>query len=98
MWALSMANELSANGSENYPSGEPEKNVIEERLAISRVKLGEAAELFHSIRHAHSLTQIIQTLTHTLPTILEACVCGYITWVHSPMMGVRWEAVAGEKG
>ncbi len=97
MWALSMANELSANGSENYPSGEPEKNVIEERLAISRVKLGEAAELFHSIRHAHSLTQIIQTLTHTLPTILEACVCGYITWVHSPMMGVRWEAVAGEK-
>lgn len=61
-------------------------------------KLRQAAGMLQDFRLAQSLTQLIQTLTRTLPEILDACGCGYLTWVQSPRMGVRWESVTGEMG
>lgn len=65
-------------------------------LQTNQQKLNQAAEMMHSFRLAQSLTQLIQALTQTLPSILDARGCGYLTWVQSPRMGVRWEWVSGE--
>lgn len=64
----------------------------------SRIKLTQAAELMRDIRLAQSLNQLIQVLTRTLPPLLEANACGYLTWVQSPRAGVHWESVSGDNG
>jgi len=63
-----------------------------------RTRLIQAAELMRDIRLAQSLNQLIQVLTRTLSSLLEASVCGYLTWVQSPRAGVHWESVSGDKG
>jgi len=63
-----------------------------------RTRLIQAAELMRDIRLAQSLNQLIQVLTRTLPSLLEASACGYLTWVQSPRAGVHWESITGEKG
>ena len=64
----------------------------------ARIKLNLASELLRDIRQAQSLSQIIQVVTQTLPTLLDANACGYLTWVTSPRTGVHWESVTGNKG
>jgi diguanylate cyclase (GGDEF)-like protein len=62
----------------------------------SRYRFSQSAELMRDIRLAQSLSQLIKVLTHTLPGLLDASVCGYLTWVTSPQFGVHWETVFGE--
>lgn len=64
----------------------------------NKENLCQAAEMMHRLRLAQSLTQLIQAMTQTLPTLLDACGCGYLTWVQTPRMGLRWESVTGEMG
>src|SRR5574340_708719 len=66
--------------------------------SISHANLSQAAGMLHDFRLAQSLTQLIQALTRTLPEVLDACGCGYLTWLQSPRMGVRWESTTGELG
>lgn len=82
----------------NTNSGKPEIDPVPNRSNTSKIKLGQAAEMMHSFRLSQSLAQLIQALTQTLPSIMEACGCGYLTWVQSPRMGIRWESVTGEMG
>ena len=67
-------------------------------VRANRTKLTQAAELMRDIRLAQSLNQLIQVLTHTLSSLLEASACGYLTWVQSPRSGLHWESITGEKG
>lgn len=88
----------SLDASVNIFPGHSEPDPVPDPSASNRVKLGQAAEMMHGFRQAQSLAQLIQALTQTLPIIMEACGCGYLTWVQSPGMGVRWESVTGDMG
>lgn len=61
-------------------------------------RLMKTAELMRDIRLAQSLNQLIQVLTRTLPSIMEANACGYLTWIQSPRAGVHWESISGDRG
>lgn len=75
-----------------------EERITPTPIPNSRYRLSQAAELMRDIRLAQSLVQLIQVLTHTLPGLLDAWACGYLTWVTSPRTGVRWESIAGGEG
>ncbi len=80
-------------------SSEPSESIPATIISsVSHAGLSQAAGMLHDFRLAESLTQLIQALTRTLPEILNSCGCGYLTWVQSPRMGVRWEAATGELG
>lgn len=80
-------------------SSEPSESIPATFISsISHANLSQAAGMLHDFRLAQSLTQLIQALTRTLPEVLDACGCGYLTWLQSPRMGVRWESTTGELG
>ncbi|HEY4692376.1 MAG TPA: hypothetical protein VIH16_03005, partial [Bellilinea sp.] len=73
-------------------------DAVKSKIRGARSKLIQAAELMRDIRLAQSLNQLIQVLTSTLPSLLEADVCGYLTWMQSPRAGVHWEYITGDNG